>query len=238
MQTALITGGSRGIGAAMVRAFAGQGWRTAFSYCHSQAQAQALQQACGALPFCADLRDPVQTGHFLDQAVAQLSHVDALIVNAAMPAAGLMTDMTLAQWDDLFALNVRSAFLCCKRILPLMRQHGGGSVLFVSSIWGLRGASCEAAYAASKAALVGLGRSLAREWGPCGIRVNCLAPGVIDTDMLSGYGPDAKAALQQATPLDRLGTPQEVANCALYLCSSQAAFITGQVIGVDGGFCA
>jgi len=132
--------------------------------------------------------------------------------------------------------NLRAAFLCARAVLPHMQRQGAGSIVMVSSIWGLRGAACEAAYSASKAGLIGLCQALAREAGPCGIRVNALAPGVIDTDMLSGYTPDELNELRRATPLGRLGTPQDVAAAAYFLCSDEASFITGQVLAVDGGY--
>ena len=235
MQTILITGGSRGIGAAMVRRFSQAGYRVAFGWHQSGGAAAALARETGALPLCADLRNEAAVDAFVAAAMAQLSHLDALIVNAGTTWSGLVTDMRTAQWDSLMALNLKSAFLLSRAVLPGMRQRGKGSILFLSSFQGITGASCEAAYATSKAGLHGLCRSLAAEWGPSGIRVNCLAPGVIDTDMMAGYSEAEREALKADIPLHRLGTAMEVAQAAHFLVSDDARYITGQVLSVDGG---
>lgn len=235
MKTLLVTGGSRGIGEGIVRRFSRQGWRVAFGYHQSVAAAQAVARATGALPLQADLRDEPQVRQLYDAALAQLSHLDALIVNAGMAWNGLLQDMPTQAWNELMALNLRSAFLLSKLAIPGMVARGSGSILFVSSIHGVNGASCEAAYAASKAGLIGLSKSLAAELGPCGIRVNCLAPGVIDTDMMADYAAADIDALAKETPLQRLGTAGDVANGAYYLCSDEASYITSQVLQIDGG---
>lgn len=235
MNTALITGGTGGIGQALVGAFCQAGWRVAFGW-HSQGEAaQALAQATDALAIRADLRDEAQCQGLFADALAQLSHLDCLIVNAAQAHQGLLTDMTTAQWDSLMALNLRSAFWLSQAALPQMVSRKAGSLLYIASMQGLTGASCEAAYAASKAGLIGLAKSLAQEYGPSGIRVNCIAPGVIDCGMMAAYSQVDLEALRQATPLQRLGSAQDVAQAALFLASPEAAFITGQVLGVDGG---
>lgn len=236
MKTALVTGGSRGIGRAIVTRFAKENWRVAFGYHSSQEAARALADETGTIALPGDLADERQAERFLAEAIQQLCHVDALIINAGVSYTGLLTDMDTAQWDHLMHTNLRAAFLCARAVLPHMQRQGAGSIVMVSSIWGLRGAACEAAYSASKAGLIGLCQALAREAGPCGIRVNALAPGVIDTDMLSGYTPDELNELRRATPLGRLGTPQDVAAAAYFLCSGEASFITGQVLAVDGGY--
>jgi len=236
MKTALVTGGSRGIGRAIVTRFAKENWRVAFGYHSSQEAARALADETGTIALPGDLADEQQAERFLAEAIQQLCHVDALIINAGVSHTGLLTDMDTAQWDHLMHTNLRAAFLCARAVLPHMQRQGAGSIVMVSSIWGLRGAACEAAYSASKAGLIGLCQALAREAGPCGIRVNALAPGVIDTDMLSGYTPDELNELRRATPLGRLGTPQDVAAAAYFLCSDEASFITGQVLAVDGGY--
>jgi len=235
VKTVLITGGTGGIGRGLVRAFCAAGWRVAFGW-HQQAEAaRTLAEETGAIPLRADLRDEGQMLALFSDAVRQLSHLDALIVNAGITWQGLLTDMPTQDWDDLMAVNLKSSFVLSREALKVMRPRERGSLLYIASGQGQSGASCEAAYAASKAGLMGLCRSLAREYGPCGIRVNCLAPGVIDCGMMDGYAQDDKEALRQRTPLQCLRTAQDVANAALFLCSDDARFITGQVLGVDGG---
>ncbi len=236
MRTALITGGSRGIGAAMVRLFAQNGYRVMFSYHTAKEQAMKLAEETGALPFQADLRIPQDNHALAQEALRQLCHVDAFIVNAGVAWQGLLSDMPEDKWDEMQALHLKSPFLMLKTLLPSMRQRRSGSVLFISSMWGLKGAACEAAYSAAKAGQIALAQALAREEGPCGIRVNALCPGVIETDMLDDYTEEEKNALINSTPLCRLGTPLDVARAALFLCGEDSAFITGQCLTVDGGF--
>lgn len=236
MKTALITGGSRGIGAETVRAFSKAGYRVVFSFCQSAEKAGALAAETGAIAVQADLRSRADTEKLADTAIEQLCHVDALVVNAGTAYTGLLSDMPDQAWDDLVALHLSSPFWLLKRILPKMRARGEGAVVFISSVWGRRGASCEAAYAAVKAGQIALMQSLAKEEGPGGLRFNALCPGVIDTDMLSCYTDEDKRALEERTPLGRLGTPWDVARAALFLSGEDAAFITGQILGVDGGF--
>ncbi|MBR3739930.1 MAG: SDR family oxidoreductase [Clostridia bacterium] len=235
-QTVLITGGSRGIGAAMVRLFSEKGWRTAFTYRESQALAMALAKETGALAFQCDAGSEQDTTLMAGEVLRAFPHVDALICNAGVSYTGLLQDMSAAEWDGLFNVHVRGAFLATRAFLPGMISRKSGSILYISSMWGQTGASCEAAYSACKAALIGLGKALAKEAGPSGVRVNCLCPGVIQTDMLRVYDEDALNALLDETPLLRLGTPQDVAKASFFLCSQDASFITGQVLGVNGGF--
>lgn len=236
MKTALITGGSRGIGAEMVRVFCAAGYRVLFSYCDSAEKAAVLSGETGAMAVQADLRRKEDTEHLADVALRQLCHVDALIVNAGRAHTGLLTDMADADWDDMLALHLSSPFWLLKRILPAMRAGGRGAVVFISSIWGRQGASCEAAYSCVKGGQIALMQALAREEGPGGLRFNALCPGVIDTDMLACYTDEDKKALADDTPLGRLGTPRDVARAALFLAGEDASFITGQTLGVDGGF--
>lgn len=235
-QTLLITGGSRGIGAAMVRLFTEKGWRVAFTYKNSRDLALTLAKETGALALPCDAASEQETERMAGEVLRAFRHVDALICNAGTSYTGLLQDMTAHQWDELFSVHVRGAFLTTRAFLPGMISQKSGSILYVSSMWGQTGASCEAAYSACKAALIGLGKALAKEAGPSGVRVNCLCPGVIQTDMLREYDEDALNALKEETPLLRLGTPKDVAQAAFFLCGDEASFITGQALGVNGGF--
>ena len=236
MQTILITGGSRGIGAQMVRAFAQKGWRTAFTYLRSEESALSLSRETGALALRCDARSEEETAQMAKQVLESLGHLDALVCNAGIAHPGLLQDLTVEEWDDLFAVHVRGAFLATKAFLPGMISQKSGSILYISSMWGQVGASCEAAYSACKAALIGLTKALAKEEGPSGIRVNCVCPGVIGTDMLSDLSKETLEELREETPLQRLGTPGDIASAALFLCGPEASFITGQVLSVNGGF--
>ncbi len=236
MRNVLITGGSRGIGAAMVRLFAARGWRAAFTYQKSEEAALTLARETGALAFRCDARKEQDVNEMAQALSRRFSHLDALICNAGVSYTGLLQDMTAAEWDDLFAVHGRGAFLATRAFLPGMISRQQGSIVYVSSMWGQTGASCEAAYSACKASLIGLGKALAKEVGPSHVRVNCLCPGVIQTDMLKEYTEADLSALRDETPLCRLGTPQDIAQAAFFLCSDEASFITGQALGVNGGF--
>lgn len=236
MKTALITGGSRGIGRSLVERFTAGGFRVAFGYHRHMEEARQLADRTGAIAISGDLADEREALGFLDTAARQLGHVDAMILNAGVAYSGLTTQMTTADWDQMMAVNLRANFLCARAVLPMMQTQGGGSVVMISSMWGRRGAANESAYSASKAALIGYAQALSREVGPCGIRVNCLAPGVIETDMLRDYTREELNSLREQTPLGRLGTPGDVAAAAWFLCSEDASFITGQTLAVDGGF--
>lgn len=232
MKTALITGSSRGIGAAIADTLAKEGWRVILTGSRENSEASARAQALGGEYIPADLSDAAQTAALFSAA----GDIDALVCCAGKAHYGLLQDMTDEQWQDLFSVNTDAVFRCCRAAIPAMVSKKSGCILTISSVWGVYGASCEAAYSASKAAVIGLTKALAKELGPSGIRVNCIAPGVIDTDMISNLSAEDKAALAEDTPLGRLGTPEDVAQLAAFLCSERAAFITGQTIGIDGGF--
>ncbi|MBE5793420.1 MAG: SDR family oxidoreductase [Clostridiales bacterium] len=236
MKTALVTGGSRGIGAAIVRALTAKGWQVAFCYRSSHEAAQQLSQETGALAIPCDVTDSEQVRAMVTEAARRLSHIDLLVNNAGVAWQGLLTDMTDDDWRSVLDTSLSAAFYTCRAVIPGMVSRRAGRIINISSIWGRVGASCEAAYSAAKAGLIGLSKALAKELGPSGITVNCLCPGVIRTDMLACYTPEDLAALADETPLCRLGTPEDVAATVCWLAGDEAGFITGQVIGVDGGF--
>ena len=237
----LITGGSRGIGRACVEAFARAGWAALF-FCRARTDLAASlaenlrSEGCDAGWYQCDVSQKAQVDAAVSDILRRYHRVDALVNNAAVSQTGLMTDMTEADWDGMFAVNVKGAFLCARAVLPGMIARRSGSIVNVSSMWGQVGASCEVCYSATKAALIGFTKALAQEVGPSGVRVNCVAPGVIDTDMNAALDGAALAALADETPLGRIGTPEEIARAVLYLAGDGASFVTGQVLGVNGGF--
>ena len=235
MKTILITGGARGIGAHMVRYFANQGWRVAFCYRASSEKAEALQKETGALAVQCDVRDEAQVKQFVQTALKSFRHIDALVVNAGTAWTGLTEDMSTQAYDMMADTNLRGAFLCVREALPHLRETQGGAVL-ISSMWGMVGASCETVYSATKAAVQMMARSLAKEVGPSGVRVNCVAPGAVDTDMMACYSEEDKQALAEETPLGRIATCEDIAQATEFLLSDKASFITGQTLVVDGGF--
>lgn len=236
MKTVLITGGSRGIGRAAVRLFAERGYRVAFTYKTSTEAAEELSRSTGALAIRADSTSKTDVARAVRETEEKLGMVEILINNSAVSSFSLFGDITLEEWHRLFSENVDSAFLYTKAVLPSMIREKAGCIINVSSVWGIEGSSCEVHYSATKAALVGMTRALAKEVGPSGIRVNCIAPGVIDTDMNSALDEEAMRALASDTPLMRIGKPEEVARTALFLAEDSSSFITGAVINVSGGF--
>ena len=231
-KTALVTGSSRGIGAAAARRLAADGWDVAVHYHRSEKAARALGRELYAPVFQADVSDPEQVRALF----AGAGPVDLLVCNAGIAAYGLLTDTSEPAWRQVMAVNTDGVYRCCREAIPHMVQQKAGCIVVVSSVWGRYGASCEAAYSASKAALIGLTKALAKELGPSGIRVNCVCPGVIDTDMLAGFDFADRQDLISRTPLGRLGRPEDVAELIAFLASDRAGFITGQVIGCDGAF--
>jgi 3-oxoacyl-[acyl-carrier protein] reductase len=235
MRTALITGGSRGIGAACARKLAEQGCRVAVNYHKSQAQAEELARQIGGIAVQGDVSDPAQAQKMVDTVLENFCQLDILVCNAGVSHVGLLSDMTEAQWRRLFGVNVDGVFHCCRAVIPHFVHRKQGRIVTISSMWGQVGASCEAAYSASKGAVIALTKALAKELGPSGILVNCVAPGVIDTDMNRALTQEDLAALREETPLERIGTAEQVAEAVWFLCSQQSDFITGQVLGVNGG---
>ncbi len=231
-KTALVTGSSRGIGAGIARRLAADGWRVIVHYHRSEAQALALATELHTIALRADVTDPDQVTALFRQA----GPVDLLVCNAGVMDYNLLTDVTEDRWRHILGVNTDGVYRCCREAIPHMVHEKAGNILIVSSVWGVYGASCEVAYSASKAALIGLTKGLAKELGPSGIRVNCIAPGVIQTDMLAQFSFADRKALAEDTPLGRLGTVEDVAELAAFLSSDRAAFLTGQIIGCDGGF--
>jgi len=240
MPSVLITGASRGIGRAAALAFAKEGWWVAANYNNSEAEALSLVEEIKAMGGTAiavkcDVSDYAACAAMVKQAETAFGRIDALVNNAGVSCDMLFTDTTPADWRRTFAINADGAYNCCHAVLNGMISRKSGSIINVSSIWGVTGGSCEVAYSASKAALIGLTKALAKEMGPSNIRVNCIAPGVIDTEMNKNLTPEDIAALSDETPLCRIGTPEEVAETILFLASEKASFITGAVLGVNGG---
>ena len=232
----LISGGDRGIGAAAARAFYAAGYRVAVLY-HSNTEAAAALEK--ELPGCTIVQCDVASRASCELAfrvVEQaLGHVDVLVSNAGIAQQKLFTDITPEEWQHMLDVNLSGAFHLCQLALPGMIRRKAGRILTVSSMWGQTGGSCEVHYSAAKAGLIGLTKALAKEEGPSGITVNCVAPGVIDTDMMAAFTAEDKAALAEETPVGRLGTADEVAKLLLFLAGEDAGYITGQVFGVNGG---
>ena len=229
-KTALITGGSRGIGAAITARYAARGDRVYFLYEKNHEAARAVAEKTGAIPICCDVAD----GEAVAAAFSKIPEVDILVCNAGVCWYGLLTDMPEGEWNRVFDVNVKGIYNCVKAAMPAMLRKHAGSIVTVSSMWGQVGASCEAAYSATKGAVIALTKALAKELGPSGIRVNCVAPGVILTDMCANVAPEVLEELSQETPLERNGRPEDVAKVVESL--ADAEFVTGQVLGVSGGF--
>ena len=237
MKTVLITGAARGIGAAAAERFAEAGYQVVINYLRSAEKAEALAARWSgrALAVQADVADPAQVDAMFAAAEKTFGGVDVLVCNAGIAAQKLLTDVTDEEWRRMLDVHLSGAFYCCRRALPHMIHQKWGRILTVSSMWGQVGGSCEVAYSAAKAGLIGLTKALAKEEGPSGVTVNCVAPGVIDTDMMASFSAEDKAALAEETPLGALGTPKQVADALVFLASDGAGYITGQVLGVNGG---
>ena len=231
----LITGGSRGIGAATVRLFCERGHRVAFFYRTSAEAAEALARETGATAICADVSDSAAAEEGVLQALRALGGVDVLVNNAGVAQIKLFTELSDEDWRRMMATDLDGVFYVTRAVAKEMIRAHSGRIVNVGSMWGKRGASCEVHYSAAKAGLRGLTMALAKELGPSGITVNCVEPGVIETEMNGCLSPEVKQALCEETPLCRMGTPREVAEAVALLASPEAAFITGQTLGVDGG---
>lgn len=226
----VITGGSRGIGAAAVERFAARGDKVFFLYEKEHEAAQAVARKTGAVPICCDVAD----AEAVRQAFRRIGDVDILINNAGICYYGLMSMMPEEDWNRIFAVNVKGIYHCVNAAMPSFLQKQKGCVINVTSMWGRVGASCEAAYSATKGAVIALTKALAKELGPSGIRVNAVAPGVILTDMCAGVDPEILSDMAREAPVGRNGTPMDVAQAMEYLAN--ADFVTGHILNVDGGY--
>ena len=237
MRHVLISGGSRGIGAALVRAFAAEGDRVAFLYRSGHEAAAVLARETGACAICCDVCDPEAVTAAVAQARDALGgDVDVLVNNAGVAHIALSRDVDDATWRRLLDTNLSGAFYLARAVQGAMIRQGFGRIVNIGSMWGKVGASCEVPYSAAKAGLRGLTMSLAKELGPSGITVNCVEPGMIDTEMNAALDAETRAALVAETPLSRIGTPDDVVAAVRFFASDAASFITGQCLGVDGGF--
>lgn len=240
-QVALITGASRGIGRAVATELSRQGYAVCINYIQSREAAEALAaqlrgQGREAIAVQADVANSGAVNAMVRQVEAELGPVTLLVNNAGISWHGLFQDMDDGEWDRTLAVNLTGARNAARAVLPRMISEKAGCIVNISSMWGLRGASCEVAYACSKAAIVGLTRSLALELAPSRIRVNCVAPGCIETDMVRVLGEQTQEMLVEETPIGRLGMPEDIAHAVAFLASEKASFITGQVLTADGGF--
>ncbi len=232
----LITGGSRGIGRALVERFCADGHTVSFIYNKSADAASELVGKTGAIAIRADIRNAQEVNDAIDTAIGSMGSVDVLINNAGISQFKLLSDVTNADWDNMLGVNLSGAFYVTRRVIPHMVKQQNGRIIMIGSMWGKVGASCEAHYSTTKAALRGMTMALAKELGPSNITVNCIEPGVIATEMNASLNEAALDSLREETPLGRIGEPQEVASLAAFLASDEASFITGQCIGIDGGF--
>ena len=229
MASVVVTGGSRGIGSAIVARYASRGDRVYFLYEKNHEAARNVAEKTGATPICCDVAD----GAAVAEAFLNIPEVDILVCNAGVCWYGLLTAMPEGEWNRMFDVNVKGIYNCVKAAMPAFLRRHSGSIVTVSSMWGQVGASCEAAYSATKGAVIALTKALAKELGPSGIRVNCVAPGVILTDMCANVSQEVLDELAQEAPLERNGTAEDVAKVVEAL--ADAEFVTGQVLGVSGG---
>lgn len=230
MKSVWITGGTRGIGRAAAELFCREGYRVTVSYRSNREQAEQFQDTH---PGILTLEGDVADARSVTAMREQIGHVDILVNNAGIASQKLFDTITEQEWDNMFAVHVKGSLFCTQAVLPGMLRQQRGAIVNVASIWGLTGASCEVHYSAAKGAVIGMTKALAKELGPSGIRVNCVAPGVIDTEMCAHLTPEDREELKEETPLGRLGSPQDVADAIFYLATAE--FVTGQVLSPNGG---
>lgn len=241
MKTALITGASRGIGTACAIALAKSGYNIVLNYNNSEEKALALKKiiednySVAVLAVKADVADKAQVDNMVEKALDNFKNIDVLVNNAGVSLLKLFTDTTVDEWNKVISTNLTSVYNCCHTVLQNMVRNHRGSIINISSMWGQVGASCEVAYSASKAGVIGLTKALAKEVAPSNIRVNCVAPGVIMTDMMSSFSDEELELIREDIPMGEIGTAKNVADAVAFLASDRAQYITGQVIGVNGG---
>lgn len=231
----LITGGSRGIGACAVRRFAREGYTVAFTYLNSEQKAISLASEVGALAIKADGASSEQINDAVRATLEKFGRIDVLINNVGISEFALFTDITDEAWHRMLDTNLSSAFYASRAVLPHMISKKSGCIINISSMWGEVGASCEVHYSVSKAGLIGLTKALAKEVGPSGIRVNCVSPGLIKTDMNASLDADAIEEIREQTPLERIGSVEDICDALVFLAGESSSFITGQILGVNGG---
>jgi 3-oxoacyl-[acyl-carrier protein] reductase len=241
LKTVIITGASRGIGRSIAELLANNGYNILINYNNSERIAFDLynklkSEGLSVKLFKADVSKRDEVCSMMEYCIKEFGSIDVLINNAGISQEKLFIDITDKDFDDIININLKSVFYCCQEALKYLLPKKRGKIINISSIWGIVGASCEVHYSASKAGIIGFTKALSKELGPSNIQVNCIAPGIIKTDMLSSYTEDELSNLQNNTPLMRLGNPSDIAGCALFLASSHSDFITGQIISPNGGF--
>lgn len=239
-KVALVTGGSKGIGAAIVKRLCEDGYAVAINYNKSEQRALSLCSFCASegftvLPVKCDVAASRDVEKMFAEIEERLGSVDVLVNNAGISLWGLFDTVTDGQWNDVIGTNLTGTFNCTRRAVPAMLKNKYGRIINISSVWGQEGASCEAVYSASKAGVIGLTKALAKEYAPSGITVNCVCPGVIDTDMMSRFSDEERQAIAEDIPAGRMGTPEEVAEAVSFFANEKSSYVTGQILGVNGG---
>lgn len=240
-KTVLITGASKGIGAATAILFAEKGYNVVMNYNNSVQSALILQKSLAesgykVIAYQANVTNRIDVELMVKETIDRFGSIDVLINNAGVASQGLFTDISDIEWNEIMDVNLNGVYNVTQAVLPYMIRQKSGSIINISSMWGQVGASCEVAYSAAKAGVIGLTKALAKEVGPSGIRVNCIAPGLIETGMNQELTLEDVAAIVDETPLGRIGSTNDVASSALFLASDDSSFITGQVLGVNGGY--